>query len=58
MENNLLIKNINDLEEYLRIYKELQAMIKNCVSKGTDGAYYMLETKRQADWVPVVLLYS
>lgn len=45
MENNLLIKNINDLEEYLRIYKELQAMIKNCVSKGTDGAYYMLETK-------------
>ena len=27
MENNLLIKNINDLEEYLRIYKELQATI-------------------------------
>lgn len=49
MENNLLIKNINDLEEYLRIYKELQAMINNCVSKGTDGAYYMLETMRQAD---------
>lgn len=29
--------------------KELQAMIDNCVSKGTDDAYYMLEAKRQAD---------
>lgn len=34
MENNLLIKNINDLEEYLRIYKELQAMIKIVFLKG------------------------